>query len=242
MKMMRYEEIFKMEMIQQAGEQVVIEEEDFPEEIHGEPYVMIAACYAGSVEEGRQIMQPLREFNKGGGGPMLDFSGAVSFTDEMQTILDADYPDGMRYYWKSLFLDNFDDEVIDALIKQNELRPGKLSTVDIWHMGGAVARAGDEDGAFGGRQVLYLLGIEANWEDAENDEANIAWARESVSNMERFSSGSQYLNFPGFLEEGDKTMQATFGDKYQRLRRIKQKYDPQNLFRLNQNIEPVANE
>jgi hypothetical protein len=213
-------------------------EEDFPEEIHGEPFVMIVACYAGSVADGRRVMQPLRKFDSDNGGPMLDMSGPMPYLD-VQTLFDEDYPDGMRYYWKSLFLDSLSDQVIDHLIEINEKRPSAFSTVDIWQMGGAVARVGATDSAFGGRSTPYLLGVEANWEEAANDEANITWTREAVADMERFSSGSQqYLNFPGFLEEGDQTMRATFGSNYQRLAALKQKYDPDNLFRLNQNIEP----
>lgn len=210
--------------------------EDFPEKIHGKPYVVIVACYAGPVEEGRRVMQPLRELG-GNGSPMLDFSEPMPYL-HVQTLFDEDYPDGMRYYWKSLFLDSLDDEVIDHLIAINEERPGDLSTVDIWQMGGAVARVSEAESAFGGRSAPYLLGVEANWEATEDDEANITWTRDAVTRMEQFSSGSQYLNFPGFMEGGDKTMRSTFGNKYDRLAALKQKYDPGNLFRLNQNIEP----
>lgn len=213
-------------------------EEPFPEEVHGEPYVLFAACYAGPVEEGRRAMQPLREFDGGNGGPMLDFSGPMSYADDVQTILDEDYPDGMRYYWKSLYLDSLDDEVIQAIIKHNESRPGALSTVDIWHMGGAVRGADEEESAFGGRQAPYLLGVEANWEEEAKDEANVAWTRDVVAEMQRFSGGAEYLNFPGFQEGGEETMRATFGEKYERLAALKKKYDPENLFRLNQNVKP----
>ncbi len=209
-------------------------EEDFPEVIHGEPYVLFGACYAGSVEAGQRVMQPLRAFDE----PMLDFSGPMAYADEVQTILDEDYPDGMRYYWKSLFLDSLDDGVIEAIIDINQKRPGSLSTVDVWHMGGAIARVGDAESAFGGRQAPYLLGIEANWVEPDNDEAHITWTRQAVADMEQFSGGAEYLNFPGFLEEGDKTMRTTFGNKYDRLVALKKKYDPDNLFRLNQNIQP----
>ena len=211
-------------------------DEAFPQEIHGEPYVLFAACYAGSVEAGERVMQPLREFDE----PMLDVSGPMSYADEVQTILDEDYPDGMRYYWKSLYLDSLDDDVIEGIIDHNEARPGALSTVDIWHMGGAIARVGEDESAFGGRQAPYLLGVEANWEDPANDEANVAWTRETVADMQRFSGGAEYLNFPGFHEGGEETMQATFGDKYKRLAALKQKFDPHNLFRLNQNVKPAS--
>jgi FAD/FMN-containing dehydrogenase len=211
-------------------------EADFPEAIHGEPYVLFAACYAGPVEAGRRVLQPLRRFAE----PLVDFSDAMPYLD-VQKILDADYPDGMRYYWKSLYLDSLDEEAIAAVIAHNEARPGALSTIDIWPMGGAVRDVDEAAGAFGGREAPYLLGVEANWEDPAADEANVAWARRVVADMQRFSGGAEYLNFPGFQEGGEKTMRATFGAKYRRLAALKQKYDPTNLFRRNQNIKPAEN-
>lgn len=208
-------------------------EEDFPEEIHGEPYVLFAACYAGSVEEGQWVMQPLREFDE----PMVDFSEPMPYAD-VQMILDEDYPDGFHYYWKSLYLDRLDDEVIEGVAAWTEKRPSPLSTVDIWHMGGAISHFGAEDGAVGSRKAPYLLGVEANWEPSQDDEANIAWTRECIADMQKFSDGSQYLNFPGFYEDEDETMRTTFGHQYERLVALKNKYDPTNLFRLNQNIKP----
>jgi FAD/FMN-containing dehydrogenase len=112
--------------------------------------------------------------------------------------------------------------------------------VDVWHLGGAISRVGAEESAFGGREAPFLLGVEANWEHSRDDEANIAWARECVEDMQRFSGGGQYLNFPGFLEGGDETLRATFGTNYERLVAVKERYDPTNLFRLNQNISPAT--
>jgi len=181
-------------------------------------------------------MQPLREFNKRNEEPMFDLSGPMPFADEVQTVLDSDYPVGMRYYWKSLFLDSLGDDVIGAVVKVNEKRPGVLSTVDIWQMGGAISEVGERQSAFGGRHSPFLLGIESNWKQPEKDAINIAWTRETVEEIQKFSNGAEYLNFPGFMENGEKIMKATFGSKYKRLAALKQKYDPDNLFCLNQNI------
>jgi len=181
-------------------------------------------------------MRPLREF----GEPLIDFSGPMPYI-EVQSLLDEDYPAGeLRYYWKSLYLDDLGDEAIDCIIEHTTKRPSPLSTVDVWHMGGAIGRIGAEESAFGGREAPFLLGVEANWENPREDERNIAWARECVEDMQRFSGGAQYLNFPGFLEGGDKTLQATFGDKHERLIALKNNYDPTNLFCLNQNIKPTV--
>ena len=217
-------------------------EEPFPEELHGEPYVLFAACYAGSVEQGRPVLQPLRAFDADNGGPMLDFSGPMSYADEVQTILDEDYPDGMRYYWKSLYLDSLGDDVIEAVVARVEARPGRLSTVDVWHMGGAVTGRREVDGALGARDAPYLLGVEANWESPVRDEANVAWARDTVAELATFSSGAEYLNFPGFHEGGEETLRRAFSGNYRRLQALKRKYDPDNLFRVNQNVAPTSKE
>ena len=180
-------------------------------------------------------MQPLREFDE----PMVDFSGGMPYTD-IQTVLDEDYPDGYHYYWKSLYLEALSDQVIDRVAAWTAQRPSPLSTVDLWHMGGAIRRFSATDGAVGNRDAPYLLGIEANWHPTGDDEANVAWTRDCIADMRQFSDGSQYLNFPGFYEAGDKTMRTTFGEQYQRLVALKNKYDPTNFFRLNQNIKPAA--
>jgi hypothetical protein len=220
--------------------------EAFPAELHGEPFVNFTAMYAGSVEEGERVLKPLLEFEATAGshsGPMVAVSGALPYT-EVQAFFDEEYPAGYHYYWKSLFLDRFDDEVIDAFVTCAAKRPSMLSTVDLWQMGGAVRRFGAEDSAVGNRDAPYLLGVEANWEPPADDEAgvdaaNVAWTRECIARMQRFSSGGQYLNFPGFYEEGDATIRTTFGSRYDRLVALKTKYDPTNFFRLNGNIKPM---
>ena len=103
-----------------------------------------------------------------------------------------------------------------------------------------MSRVGASETAFGDRSAPILIGIEANWEGPQDDEANIAWVRNCFSDMRRFSDGGLYLNFPGFLEEGDQLLRDAYGENYERLVALKNKYDPTNLFRLNQNIKPTA--
>ncbi len=157
-------------------------DEMFPEESHGEPFVAIMALYAGEVDEGKRVLQPLREF----GEPIVDFSGEMPYV-EAQRLLDEDYPEGGRYYWKSQNVDGVGDEVIDALIAHAEAAPSDHSTIDIWYQGGAMGRVAAEASAFGERSAPILLGIEANWEEPQDDEANVSWARRTVSEMRRFS-------------------------------------------------------
>lgn len=212
---------------------IIPPEPRFPEELHGRSFVLLGGLYAGPVKAGKQILQPLLDFGK----PLLDFSGVKPYV-EAQQAFDEDYPNGLRYYWKSLNLNRLDDEVIERIVKHARRQPSPFSTTDIWHIGGAVTRVSGQESAFHGRQMAFLLSPEANWEHPEDDEANITWLRTFIADMAEFSDGSRYLNFPGFQEEGDQMMRTAFGPNYRRLAELKRKYDPTNLFSLNQNIKP----
>ncbi|WP_250123826.1 FAD-binding oxidoreductase [Chroococcidiopsis sp. CCMEE 29] len=215
---------------------IIPSKEPFPEEIYGMPFVLFAACYAGAVEEGKQVLQPLRDFSE----PLIDFSGAMPYL-QVQTIFDEDYPaHKLRYYWKALNLKEMSDEAIARIVEHARSQVSPLATTDIWQISGAVRQIGEAETAFSGRQAAFMFNVEANWIDPQEDEANITWVRQFVDAMQEFSDGSRYFNFPGFLEEGDAAVQATFGAKYERLVALKNKYDPTNLFRLNQNIKPTG--
>lgn len=212
--------------------------EIFPEEWHGHPFAAVLAMYAGeadAIAEGERALQPLREL----GEPIADFSGRMPYT-EAQQVLDEDYPKGHRYYWKSRNLDGLGDLEIDRLIAHAQSAPSDESTIDVWYQGGAMSRVGASETAFGDRSAPILIGVEANWKHPRDDAANVAWARECVSDLSRFSSGGGYLNFPGFLEEGEQQLRDAFGSNYERLASLKREYDPENLFRVNQNIQPAT--
>lgn len=215
---------------------VMPDEDLFSADAVDELKIAIAGCYAGPVEEGERALVPLREINE----PIADFSGPMPYV-EFQQLFDEDYPDGMRYYWKSLYLDGLSGSTIDRIVYWSDVAPSPLSTVDVWQLGSAIERVDGEESAFAGRHAPFLLGVEANWERPENDDVNIEWVRDCLDDMRQFSDGSVYLNFPGFLEEGDDMMRATFGSTYKRLVALKDEYDPTNLFSLNQNIMPSRN-
>ena len=206
----------------------------FPEEVWGERVVFIATVYSGTVEGGERVLAPFGHF----GEPIFDHSGPIPFR-MLQSGLDAYYTKGKdRHYWKSLDLASDSDEVIDAVAELGAAAPGK-SLVDNWAMGGAVPRVGADETAYGDRSAPVLLVFNTAWEDAADDEKNVRWTRESWESMKRYSSGSLYLNFPGQYEEGEQLMKDAFGANYARLVEVKNKYDPTNLFRLNQNIPPA---
>lgn len=209
------------------------EPELFPDYLHLRPFALFGAMYIGSVEDGKHIMQPLLDF----GEPLLDFSGVKPYV-EAQQVFDPDYPDGMRYYWKSLNLQQLDNAAIDVIVRHARQQPSPFSTTDLWHVGGAVRRVGSNHSAFYGREAAFLINPEANWADTADDAINIAWVRDFVAAMMPFSDGSRYLNFAGFQEEGESLMRTGFASHYKRLARLKQQYDPHNLFRLNQNVKP----
>lgn len=211
----------------------VPDEELFPTAAVAEPKIAIVGCHAGPVEEGERALAPLREIAE----PIADFSGTMPYV-ELQQLFDEDYPDGMRYYWKSLYLDGLSDSAIDRIAYWTDVAPSPLSTVDVWQLGGAIERVDVAESAFAGRHAPFLLGVEANWEDPADDEANVAWVRDCLDDVRQFSDGSVYLNFPGFLEEGDEMMRTTFGSSYERLVALRDEYDPTNRFGHDRSVAP----
>jgi FAD/FMN-containing dehydrogenase len=205
----------------------------FPEQAHGMPFIALLAMYAGDPDDGDAALRPLRQVTEAIG----DLSGKMPYT-EVQSALDEDYPAGWHYYWKSLNLPELTDEVIDRLVGHIDTTPALHSTIDVWFQGGEMARVPDGETAFANRRSPYLIGIEGNWEGEAGDEETVAWVRDCYNELRSFSDGGIYLNFPGFLEEGEQLLHEAYGDNYQRLRDIKARYDPENLFRLNANIRP----
>lgn len=197
----------------------------------GRQFVGFGGLFLGDAEQGRELLRPLHEF----GTPLLDVTGEMAYTD-VQRVFDQDYPDGARYYWKSTNVRALTDEAIDTLAAAAVAAPSELSTIDIWHTTGGAAEP--FDGAFLPSPAPYLVNPEANWIAAEDDAANITWARGLVAALAPLSDGSRYLNFAGFNEDGDAEMSASFRRNLTRLEEVKRRWDPENLFRLNQNVKP----
>jgi FAD/FMN-containing dehydrogenase len=206
-------------------------EEPVPEEWRGRPSFIIGGCWSGPLDKGEEATRALREITK----PIVDMSGPMPFLMAQQ-LFDPEYPDGRRYYWKSLYLDGLEDAACEVLARAAENRPSELSSLDVWALGGAMQREPEGGSAFGRRSDPFLLGVESNWDDPDQDDANVEWARQLFRDMEPFSSGGAYLNFPGFAEGGDDFMRAAYGDNYARLQEVKAKFDPENFFRSNFNI------
>jgi FAD/FMN-containing dehydrogenase len=209
--------------------------EGFPEEVVGTPIVLLATVYSGPAAEGERILQPLREFAT----PVVDLSGPMPFT-AIQSAFDPFFPKGLLMYWKSLYIEELPDELIHELCHLAAERPSPLSLFNIWHHGGAMRQVRADATAFGRRDIPYMLSFDSSWTDPQDTERSIAWTREAWAQMHRYSSGGLYLNFPGFGEEKEDLLRAAYGANYERLRTLKQQYDPTNLFRMNLNIPPAS--
>jgi hypothetical protein len=157
----------------------------------------------------------------------------------MQSLLDATQPKGRRYYWKSEYLAGIDSELCAKAIEYASRIPSPHSAVILWQMSGALNQLDDDHSAVGNRNARYLFNLAGAWERAEDDSANIEWAREAWSDMKRFSTGGTYINFLT-QDESPERVEAALGTALQRLAKVKAKWDPENVFRMNRNIKPAT--
>ena len=207
---------------------------DFPEEYHMKRFIVFAGIHCGPVEEGLRVIQPLREMSK----PMVDLSGPVSWVAAQQAF-DPFFPKGQRlYYFKSRLLKELDDDTLKAVAARAIHPPSPFILVVLWQYGGAMQRVDNSATAFMGRDAACLLSVDCVWDNPAESDTVIAYARKFLAEMEPYSPGGLYINFAGFGEEGEKLVKDAYGSHYERLVALKNKYDPTNLFRLNQNIKP----
>ncbi|MEO5964540.1 MAG: FAD-binding oxidoreductase [Candidatus Limnocylindrales bacterium] len=213
------------------------ETEDYPSGSWGQRVFTVAALYAGDAEEGERLLQPLREL----GEPIVDFSARMPYTD-VQQLFDTVIPYGAhRCYWKSQYLAGLGDDVIDRIAEGNASPTSPTTLSSIWNFGGATADVGPTATAFGDRSMPWMVSIDSIWDNAQDDAANIAWTRDFWARMAPYSQdGRIYLNFPGQGEEGEALLRQTYGATFERLTEIKRTYDPDNVFRFNQNIRPAG--
>jgi len=204
-----------------------------PEEWHGKEILALAVCYNGSIEEGERIAAPLRNFRK----PLADIIAPHPFT-AWQAILDPLLVPGLRNYWKSHDFRELSDGLIDVLMDYASRIPDPQTEIAFAQIGGAVSRIPSDATAYGHRDAQFVLNVHCRWEDPAKDAECIAWARELFRAAAPFATGSVYVNF--MTQEETDRIRAAYGGNYDRLVELKNKYDPTNLFRLNQNIRPTA--
>jgi FAD/FMN-containing dehydrogenase len=201
----------------------------------GDPVVGVFCVFNGPVDEGERVLAPLRAF----GSPLLDDIGPKPYT-VVQQAFDEGFPAGNRNYWKSSYLSTIGAECTDILVEQTNKAPSPMCVVALEHMiGGAVARVGADDTAFGRREAEYNLLILGISDDPGVDDANKEWARGFWKAIQPFSTGGVYVNYMDH-DEPERIAEAYGSKHYARLVQLKKRYDPDNLFRLNQNIAPSA--
>ncbi len=205
-----------------------------PDALHGKPVFAIVVCYAGQIEEGQQLLQPLREY----GEPLADRIRPMPYL-VMQSMLDKGQPEGLQYYSKSEYLSGLSDKTIDTTIEHSLSITSPEARVAIMQLGGAMARVPEMATAASHRDAEFVFAINNGWRDPEDNERQIEWTRSFWEAIQPFSSGGSYVNFLSQGEDQHRVRAAYGSDKkYERLVSLKDKYDPTNLFRMNQNIKP----
>jgi hypothetical protein len=185
------------------------------------------------VAEGERVFQPMREL----GDPVADLMGPIPYV-AMQSLLDPLYPAGGSNYFKAGYMEELSDASITTMVEQHDAMNSPMSEIHVHHFGGAVGRVPDDATAFGNRSAEFVLNILGRTPDSGGFAEAVDWARGCYDALEPYTSGGTYTNF---MSEGDDRLKEAYGqDKYERLVALKDRYDPTNLFRLNQNIAPSA--
>jgi FAD/FMN-containing dehydrogenase len=204
-----------------------------PPELQGTPVLAILAMYAGDPDEGEEVLGPLKTQI---GPPAVDLLDHIPYT-AFQAIVDPFSPTGWLNYHRGEHLAGLPDAAIDAYIEHGARAESPMSQSILFRHGGAIARVPEEATAASHRDAPYMWHPIACWSDPADTESTIAWVREASAAMQPFTTGGVYLNFE--QDEGEQHVRAGYSpDKYARLVALKDKYDPNNLFRINQNITP----
>jgi FAD/FMN-containing dehydrogenase len=205
-----------------------------PEEVHGTEVVVLAAVYAGDIKAGEQALAPLRAHGK----PIADVIGPTPYAG-FQSAFDPLLTPGARNYWKSHDFRTLTDEALDTLSGYIATLPSPHCEVFLGQMGGATNRVAADATAYPHRDVEFIMNVHGRWEDASDDDRCIAWCREMFDAAAPFATGGVYVNFMT-EEESSRVAGGAYAGIYDRLGRLKGRYDPDNVFRMNQNIAPIA--
>ncbi|NUK84911.1 FAD-binding oxidoreductase [Streptomyces lunaelactis] len=203
----------------------------FPEEIHGQKMCGVVWCWTGDPDRLEEILTPVNE----PGPPAFHFTTPMPYP-ALQTMFDELIPTGLQWYWRGGFFDRITDEGIDVHLKYGENIPTDLSTMHLYPVDGAAGRVGRDDTAWSYRDAVWSGVIAGIDPDPANAETVRQWATDYEEALRPYSMGGSYVNFIG-AGEGQERVRATYRDHYDRLAGIKRTYDPDNLFRANQNIE-----
>lgn len=203
----------------------------FPEHLHLRKMCGVLWTWTGGVPEGEEAFKPIRAFKK----PALDLAGPLP-QPALQGLFDGLYPPGLQWYWRADFVKELSDEAIAKHIKFAEALPSMHSTMHLYPINGAAGRVGKHETAWNYRDATWaqvMVGVDP---DPATNEKTISWTKSYWDALHPYSAGGAYVNF--MMDEGEERVKATYGDNYRRLVEVKNKYDPKNLFRVNQNIRP----
>ena len=202
-----------------------------PVELHGKPVVTVISRYAGPVEDGEAVIRPMRQF----GSPILDLCMPKPFVAH-QAMFDPSFPRGRWYYFRSADVAELTDSVIDVVAERAPQMTSPLTAFPIFQLGGAIRRVGDDETAFNGRSAGHTININAATASAAGFDEEREWSRSFWTALLPYQS-SVYVNF--LMDEGQERIRQAYGPaRYDRLKALKRKYDPDNFFRINQNIPP----
>jgi FAD/FMN-containing dehydrogenase len=188
-------------------------------------------CWSGDIAEGERVAAPLRGFGK----PLADVVGPTPYAD-WQTALDPLLTPGFRNYWKSHDFSALSDGLIDVLLEYAGKIPDPNTEIAYAQLGGAISRVAQDATAYGHREAQFAMNVHGRWTDPNRDQACIGWTRELFQAAAPFATGAVYVNF--LTQDEGERVRAAYGPNYDRLVQLKRKYDPANLFRMNQNIRP----
>jgi FAD/FMN-containing dehydrogenase len=207
----------------------------FPENLHLKKMCGVVWCYTGTAEKAEKVFQPIRSFKT----PILDWVGPMPLP-VLQSMFDPLYPPGMQWYWKADFVNELTDEAIGLHYNYATQLPTWQSTMHLYPINGKAAKVSKKDTAWNYRNANWaevIVGIDP---DPANRDLITNWAREYWEALHPYSAGGAYVNF--MMDEGEDRVKATYGDNYEKLVEVKTKYDPENFFRVNQNIKPAVKE
>jgi FAD/FMN-containing dehydrogenase len=204
----------------------------FPEQFHLQKMCAVVWCSTAPLEQADELFQPIRENVP----PAVDFAGPIPWP-VLQSLFDALYPAGLQWYWKADFFTDLSNKAIDLHVKYGAQLPTMHSTMHLYPINGAAHRASTSDTAFSFREANFAEVIVGVDPDPANNERMIQWARDYWMALHPYSAGGGYINM--MMDEGTDNVKAAYRDNYARLAQIKATYDPNNLFRVNQNITPA---
>jgi len=205
----------------------------FPEHLHLKKMCAIVWCYNGTLDAANAILEPARSFRR----PAWEHFGPVPFP-MLQGMFDGLYPKGLQWYWKADFVKELTDEAIELHVEYGSQLPTMHSTMHLYPVNGAASKVGKDETAWSYRDANWSQVIVGVDPDPAKKDAITAWARAYFDALHPFGAGGAYVNF--MMDEGEDRIRATYRDNYERLARVKAKYDPENFFRVNQNIQPAA--